>query len=59
MLGPLPNMDGSGKAGELGMRARKRSPFGAPDYIPTTDSPHHTPVLEQFFLPGLVPTDSI
>ena len=47
MLGPLPNMDGSGKAGELGMRARKRSPFGAPDYIPTTDSPHDTPVLER------------
>ena len=47
MLGPLPNMDGSGKAGELGMRARKRSPFGAPDYIPTTDSPHYTPVLER------------
>ena len=47
MLGPLPNMDGSGKADELGMRARKRSPFGAPDYIPATDSPHHTPVLER------------
>jgi len=25
----------------------KRSPFGAPDYIPTTDSPHHTPILER------------
>ena len=25
----------------------KRSPFGAPDYIPATDSPHHTPVLER------------
>jgi hypothetical protein len=25
----------------------KRSPFGAPDYIPTTDTPHRTPVLER------------
>jgi len=25
----------------------KPSPFGAPDYIPTTDSPHDTPVLER------------
>ena len=27
--------------------ATKASPFGAPDYIPATDSPHHPPVLEQ------------
>jgi len=25
----------------------KRSPFGAPDYIPATDSLHSTPVLER------------
>ena len=25
----------------------KRSPFGTPDYIPTTEAPHHTPVLER------------
>jgi len=25
----------------------KGSPFGAPDYIPTTDSLHDTPVLER------------
>ena len=25
----------------------KRSPFGAPDYIPTTDSAHRTAVLER------------
>ena len=24
-----------------------RSPFGAPDYIAATDSPHHTPLLER------------
>ena len=31
-----------------GRRTRaKPSPFGAPDYIPATDSPHHTPLLER------------
>ena len=25
----------------------KSSPFGAPDYIAATDSPHHTPLLER------------
>ena len=39
---------------ETGLKARqgfepepKPSPFGTPDYIPATDSPHHTPVLER------------
>ena len=47
MLGPLPNMDGSGKAGELGMRARKRSPFGAPDFTPLVVRVCRTPLSER------------
>ena len=47
MLGPLPNMDGSGKAGELGMRARKRSPFGAPDFTPLVARVCRTPLSER------------
>ena len=47
MLGPLPNMDGSGKAGELGMRARKRSPFGAPDFTPLVARVCRTPFSER------------
>ena len=29
------------------LEAAKTSPFGAPDYIPTTDTLHRTPVLER------------
>ena len=47
MLGPLPNMDGSGKAGEPGMRARERLDFGAPDFTPLVARVCRTPFSEQ------------